>query len=149
MAKPGQHAHSRHRQQQQPHRREREKIGLDGAAAAGAARPAEEGDAVGRTKQAADKAAASASMAPTAGTSELQPPRGSSGLSRIAWKSSHSETKPLSGGRAEMATQPPRTDERGQRHAMDQAAELLDVALAASRVSTAPAPKNSRLLNRE
>ena len=61
------------------------------------------------TKQAAASAADSASRAPTAGISELQRPiAAASGCSRIAWKVSHSETKPLSGGRAEMATQPTR-----------------------------------------
>ena len=60
------------------------------------------------TKQAAASAAESASMAPTAGTMILRPQEGSAGLSRIAWKVSHSETKPLSGGSAEMAMQPVR-----------------------------------------
>ena len=55
------------------------------------------------TKQAAASAADSASSAPTAGTRSFRPHDGSCGLSRIAWKVSHSETKPLSGGSAEIA----------------------------------------------
>ena len=82
------------------------------------------------TKQAAASAADSASSAPTAGTSIFSPQDGSCGLSRIAWKVSHSETKPLSGGSAEIAAQPIRNSERGLRHAMDEAAEMLHVALA-------------------
>jgi len=60
------------------------------------------------TKQAAARAAESASSPPTAGTSILRPHCGKSGLCRIAWNVSHSETKPLSGGSAEIATQPAR-----------------------------------------
>src|SRR5215471_8214929 len=60
------------------------------------------------TKQAAASAAESASNAPTAGTRNLRPQDGSCGLNRIAWKVSHSETKPLSGGNAEIAAQPTR-----------------------------------------
>ena len=82
------------------------------------------------TKQAAASAADSASMAPTAGTMILRPQDGSAGLSRIAWKVSHSETKPLSGGSAEMAMQPVRKAKAVTRHAMDEAAEVLHVALA-------------------
>ena len=58
------------------------------------------------TKQAAASAAESASSAPTAGTISLRPHCGSCGLTRIAWKVSHSDTKPLSGGSAEIAAQP-------------------------------------------
>ncbi len=83
-----------------------------------------------RTKQAAASAAASASSAPTAGTRNFRPQGGSCGLSRMAWKVSHSETKPLSGGSAEIATRADQEHERGLRHAVDQAAEPLDVALA-------------------
>src|SRR5260370_19290305 len=60
------------------------------------------------TKQAAASAADSANNAPTAGTRNFNPHDGSCGLCRIAWKVSHSDTKPLKGGRAEMATQPTR-----------------------------------------
>ena len=60
------------------------------------------------TKQAAARAAESASSAPTAGMRNFRPQDGSCGLCRMAWKVSHSETKPFSGGSAEMATQPTR-----------------------------------------
>src|ERR1019366_3466626 len=60
------------------------------------------------TKQAAASAADNASSAPTAGTRNFNPHDGNCGLSRMAWKVSHSETKPLSGGSAEIATQPTR-----------------------------------------
>ena len=52
------------------------------------------------TKHAAASAADSASNAPTAGTNSFRPHEGNWGLSRIAWKVSHSETKPLNGGSA-------------------------------------------------
>src|SRR5262249_5095384 len=58
------------------------------------------------TKQAAASAAESASNAPTVGTKSFNPHDGNCGLKRIAWNVSHSETKPLSGGSAEIATQP-------------------------------------------
>ena len=109
MTRPGSDAGSRHRaQQRHPWRRARSGRSPRRRAAAGDARPAEEGDAEARTKQAAASAAASASIAPTAGTISLRPHCGSSGLSRMAWNISHSETKPLSGGSAEIARQPPR-----------------------------------------
>src|SRR6266851_8383642 len=60
------------------------------------------------TKQAAASAADNASNAPTAGTRNFKPQDGNCGLSRMAWKVSHSDTKPLSGGSAEIATQPTR-----------------------------------------
>src|SRR3989304_2112709 len=60
------------------------------------------------TKHAAAKAADSANKAPTAGTRNFRPQDGNCGLSRMAWKVSHSDTKPLSGGSAEIATQPTR-----------------------------------------
>ena len=100
------------------------------------------------TKQAAASAAPSAKVAPTAGTRNLSGHCGSCGLIRIAWKVSHSETKPLSGGSAEMATQP-----------MSTAAEVCGMrwirppsfSMSRSPVAlcTAPAPKNSKLLNSE
>ncbi len=58
------------------------------------------------TKQAAASAADNASITPTAGTRNFRPHCGRSGLRRIAWKMSHSETKPLSGGSAEIAMHP-------------------------------------------
>src|SRR5216683_600802 len=60
------------------------------------------------TKHAAASAADNASTAPTEGTRIFRPHCGSAGLKRMAWKVSHSETKPLSGGSAEMAAQPTR-----------------------------------------
>ena len=99
-----------------------------------------------RTKQAAASAAASASSAPTAGTSSFSPHCGSCGLSRIAWKVSHSETKPFSGGSAEIATQPTSTAGAvsGMRWISPPSRSMSRSPVA---VSTAPAPKNSRLLN--
>ena len=113
------------------------------------ARPAEEGDAEGPDEAGGGQARAdSASMAPTAGTISFRPHCGSSGLSRIAWKVSHSETKPLSGGSAEMAMQPAK-----KANAVSGMRWMRPPSFSMSRspvaVSTAPAPKNSRLLNSE
>ena len=47
-----------------------------------------------------------------------------------AWNSSHSETKPLSGGKAEMASAPTRKKSGGARHAMDETAQPVEVAAA-------------------
>src|SRR6185312_6751831 len=58
------------------------------------------------TKQAAASAADNASNAPTAGTRNFNPQEGNCGLNNMAWKVSHSETNPLSGGNAEIAVQP-------------------------------------------
>ena len=82
------------------------------------------------TKQAAASAADRASMAPAAGTISFKAHDGSVGLSRMAWKVSHSDTKPLSGGSAEIAMQPDQEREGGERHAVDEAAQVLHVALA-------------------
>ena len=60
------------------------------------------------TKHAAASAAESASRAPTAGANNFSPQDGNWAPNRIAWKVNHSETKPLNGGSAEMATQPTR-----------------------------------------
>src|SRR5436305_9223804 len=60
------------------------------------------------TKHAAASAAESASSAPIAGTRNLSSHWGRAGLKRIAWKVSHSETKPLKGGSAEIAAEPTR-----------------------------------------
>ena len=100
------------------------------------------------TKQAAASAADSASSAPTAGTMNFRPHCGSCGLSRIAWKVSHSETKPLSGGSAEIATQPTRNTNAvcGMRWMRPPRCSMSRSPVA---VSTAPAPKNSRLLKSE
>ena len=101
-----------------------------------------------RTKHAAASAAESASKAPTAGTVSLSPHDGNCGLSRMAWKISHSETNPLSGGSAEIATQPARntTAVRGMRWISPPSCSMSRVPVA---LSTLPAPKNSRLLNSE
>ena len=69
-------------------------------------------------------------MAPAAGTNSFKPHCGRAGLSRTAWNTSHSEANPLSGGSAEMATQPPKKKERRFRHLVDETAELFDVARA-------------------
>ena len=84
-------------------------------------------------------------MAPTAGTISLRPHCGRSGLSRIAWKISHSETKPLSGGSAEIAMHAAEEREGGLRHAVDEPAELLDVALAGRRQHGAGAEEQQAL----
>ena len=70
------------------------------------------------------------------------------GLNRIAWKISHSETKPLSGGSAEIATQPTRKAKAvsGMRWISPPRCSMSRSPVA---VSTAPAPKNSRLLKSE
>ncbi len=99
-----------------------------------------------RTKQAPASAAASASRAPTAGISSFSAHDGSDGLSRIAWNTSHSEAKPLSGGSAEMAAQPTSTNRpvAGMRFSRPPSFPRSRSPVAAS---TAPAPKNSRFLN--
>ena len=61
------------------------------------------------TKHAAASAAARANSAPTAGTVIFSAHCGNSGLCSTAWNINHSETKPLKGGSAEIATQPTRT----------------------------------------
>src|SRR2546423_1305774 len=82
------------------------------------------------TKHAAASAAEQARVAPTAGTSSLATHCGSCGLKKIAWNVSHSETKPLKGGSAEMAMHPGRNGPRRSRHGLDQSAEVLHVAFA-------------------
>ena len=47
----------------------------------------------------------------------------------IAWKVSHSETKPLKGGSAEIATEPMRKTKAVIGHAVDETAEMVHVAL--------------------
>ena len=97
------------------------------------------------TKQAAASAADNASITPTAGTISLMPQDGTSGLRRIAWKMSHSETKPLSGGSAEIAMHPARNVK-----AVSGMPRMRPPRCSMSRspvaVNTAPEPKNSRLL---
>ena len=100
------------------------------------------------TKQAAASAADRASSAPTAGTSSFSAQGSSRGLSRIAWKVSHSETKPFSGGSAEMAMHPARKAKAvcGMRRISPPSCSMSRSPVADS---TAPEPKNSRLLNSE
>ena len=100
------------------------------------------------TKQAAASAADSASSAPTAGTMIFRPHCGRSGLCKTAWKVSHSETKPLKGGSAEIATQPTRKAKlvTGMRWMRPPSFSMSRSPVA---VRTAPAPKNSRLLKNE
>ena len=100
------------------------------------------------TIQAAASAADNASSAPTAGTRNFKPQDGNCGLSRMAWKVSHSDTKPLSGGSAEIATQPTRKTSAvcGMRWISPPRFSMSRVPLA---FCTAPAPKNKRLLNTE
>ena len=100
------------------------------------------------TKHAAANAADSASSAPTAGTRNFNPHDGNCGLSRMAWNVSHSDTKPLSGGSAEIATQPMRNKKAvcGIRWTSPPRCSMF---LSPVELSTAPAPKNSRLLKME
>src|SRR5262249_8529708 len=87
-------------------------------------------------------------VAPTAGTKSLRPQEGSWGLTRIAWKVSHSDTKPLSGGSAEIAAQPTRKTKAvcGMRWISPPRCSMSRSPVL---VSTEPAPKNRRLLNTE
>ena len=73
-------------------------------------------------------------------------PSGRPGLTRTAWNSSHSETKPLSGGRAEIAAAPTRKQAlvTGSRWISPPNRSMSRSCVACS---TAPAPMNSRLLN--
>ena len=101
-----------------------------------------------RTKQAAASAADSANSAPTVGTSNFKPHDGNCGLSRMAWKVSHSDTNPLSGGNAEIATLPTRNTKAvcGMRWIRPPRCSMSRSPVA---LSTAPVPKNNRLLNSE
>src|SRR6266851_903413 len=100
------------------------------------------------TKHAAARAAARASNAPTAGTMILSAHCGSWGLCSTAWKISHSETKPLNGGSAEMATQPTRNTKlvSGIRWMRPPS---LSMSRSPVEFRTAPAPKKSQLLKNE
>ena len=75
---------------------------------------------------------------------QLSPTCGERRTEKIAWKVSHSETKPLSGGSAEMAAQPRRkvTAVVGMRWISPPKCSMSRSPVA---VSTAPAPRNSRL----
>jgi len=100
------------------------------------------------TKHAAASAAERASRAPTAGTRNFRSHCGNAGLRRIAWNVSHSETNPLNGGSAEIAAQPTRKAKAvsGMRWMSPPSRSMSRSPVAPS---TAPAPKNSRLLNTE
>ena len=110
MTKPGKMPASRQSSGQRKHDAQRKSIGLLRLRRGGAAGAAQKGDTEdphetrrgqrdGKRQQRADRRNDRASS----------PHCGSSGLSRIAWKVSHSEAKPLNGGSAEIAAQPTRT----------------------------------------
>ena len=61
---------------------------------------------------------------------------------------SHSETKPLNGGSAEIAAEPIRKAKAVQRHAMDQPAQALHVALAGGGEHRAGAEEQQALEHR-
>ena len=69
------------------------------------------------TKQAAARPLVRASSATATGMSTATSDRGMAAPPRSAWNTSHSETKPLSGGSAEMAAAPTRKNSavRGMR----------------------------------
>ena len=100
------------------------------------------------TKQAAASAADSANAAPIAGARNFSTHCGTWGLSRIAWKVSHSETKPLNGGSAEIAAEPMR-----KAKAVSGMPWMSPPRRSMSRwpvaVRTAPEPKKRRLLKTE
>ena len=100
------------------------------------------------TKHAAASAAEQARVAPTAGTSNRATHCGSCGLKRIAWKVSHSETKPLKGGSAEMAMHPARNATAVAGMALISPPRC-SMSRSPVALSTAPEPMNSRLLKSE
>ena len=75
----------------------------------------------------------------------FRPHSGISGWTRTAWKVSHSEAKPFSGGKPAIAAHPVRnaSDVRGMRWIKPPMVSMSRSPVASS---TAPAPKNSRLL---
>ena len=76
----------------------------------------------------------------------VQQRSGSPGVNRKLCSSSHSETKPLSGGSPALASTPTSVEPGDPRHAADQPAELAEAALARWRAAREPVPRNSRLL---
>ena len=90
------------------HGGEREAVRLMRAPCGFGARAAEEGDAEGLDETGRGESCGERKQRADRGDEELQAPGGICGLCRMAWKVSHSETKPFSGGSAEMATQPTR-----------------------------------------
>ena len=149
IRKPGRTPASRQRPASAAHGGKREAVGFDRASrpprrAGGREKRCRTG---GRNRRRRAPPPAPA-WRPTAGIISRSVQAGRDGLSRIAWKVSHSETKPFSGGRAEMAAQPTRTNRplKGIRFKSPPSRPMPRSPVA---VSTAPAPKNSRLLNRE
>ncbi len=98
------------------------------------------------TKQTAASAAERASMAPTTGTANFRSHCGSTDPARIAWKVSHSETKPLKGGSAEIATDPIRNT-KAVRGILWMSPPRCSMSRSPVATSTAPEPRKSRLLN--
>ncbi len=138
----------RHSGRQPEHRGERPAIGLERLRGLRLARPAQERDAEGATKQAAASAAASASKAPTAGTRNFNPHDGSCGLEQ-----DRLEGQPLRDEAVERR-------QRRDRHAPTRNAKAVagmrwmrppsrSMSRSPVLVVTAPAPKNNRLLNTE
>ena len=113
-----------------------------------AARPAEEGHAEGLDEAGRGQRRRKRQQRADRRHQNLRPHCGTSGLTRIAWKVSHSETKPLSGGSAEMAAAADQEGEGRKRHAVDQAAQLLHVALAGRRQHGAGAEEQQALEQR-
>ena len=72
---------------------------------------------------------------------------GRPGVNRKLCSSSHSETKPPSGGSPALASTPTQREPGHPGHGADQAAELAEVALAGG-VQHAPVPRKSRLLKK-
>ena len=132
MTKPGKMPASRQRAARMHHRCEREAIGLARRSAAGLrARPPERRCRTPRTKQAAASAAGKGQQRrrpPAPGSSA--PVRQAAGSAGSLGAVSHSEAKPLSGGSAEIADAADKERKPGLRHAVDQAAKPLHVALA-------------------
>ena len=87
-------------------------------------------------------------MAPIAGEAKCSAACGSAGAAMTAWNSSHSETKPLSGGKAEAASAPTRKKAavRGMRWMRPPSPSRSRRPVACS---TAPAPRKSSDLNQE
>ena len=67
-------------------------------------------------------------MAPIAGEAKCSAACGSAGAAMTAWNSSHSETKPLSGGKAEIGERAHQEEDGGARHAMDETAQPVEIA---------------------
>ena len=80
------------------------------------------------------------------GSSASGPIAADRGAAGSAWKVSHSEAKPFSGGRAEIADAADQEGERG-RGMRWISPPMISMSRSPVAFSTAPAPKNSRLLN--